>query len=333
MGMGTVILRRLLTLIPMMFLVSIGLFAISLQLNPDKAAHIRAGGADNASLEIIESIKRELHLDKPIHERYGRWLFDIVRGDLGESLTRPIPVDTPDGGTEFRGRSVATEIRDAVPRTLSIAMVGVVFGVTVGVTVGLIGGLRPGSLLDRFSVLSTTAGIAMPSFWLIMLLIIAFSVNRDWLPATGYEPLETGVWNWLSRILLPGISVGVAMAAVTARQLRSALMDVMGAAYIRTAWAKGGSSARVVVRHALKNAANAPLTVMGNQFAHLLSGTIVIESLVGIRGLGWLVVTAVRSNDITMIQGLVLFFVVVTVAINLVIDLLYSYLNPKVRVG
>ena len=333
MGMGTVILRRLLTLIPMMLLVSIGLFAISLQLNPDKAAHIRAGGAENASLEIIESIKRDLHLDKPIHERYGRWLFDVVRGDLGESLTRPIPVDSPDGGTEFRGRSVVTEIRDAVPRTLSIAMVGVVFGITVGVTVGLIGGLRPGSLLDRFSVLSTTAGIAMPSFWLIMLLIIAFSVNRDWLPATGYEPLETGVWNWLSRILLPGISVGVAMAAVTARQLRAALMDVMGAAYIRTAWAKGGSSARVVMRHALKNAANAPLTVMGNQFAHLLSGTIVIESLVGIRGLGWLVVTSVRSNDITMIQGLVLFFVVVTVAINLVIDLLYSYLNPKVRVG
>lgn len=333
MGMGTVILRRLLTLIPLMFLVSIGLFAISLQLNPDKAAHIRAGGAENASLEIIESIRRELHLDKPIHERYGRWLYDVVQLDLGESLTRPIPVDTPDGRTEFRGRSVATEIRNALPRTLSIAMVGVVFGVTVGVTVGLIGGLRPGSLLDRFSVLGTTAGIAMPSFWLIMLLIIAFSVNRDWLPATGYEPLETGVWSWLSRILLPGISVGVAMAAVTARQLRAALMDVMGAAYIRTAWAKGGSSARVVVRHALKNAANAPLTVMGNQFAHLLSGTIVIESLVGIRGLGWLVVTAVRSNDITMIQGLVLFFVVVTVAINLVIDLLYSYLNPKVRVS
>ena len=171
----------------------------------------------------------------------------------------------------------------------------------------------------------------MPSFWLIMLLILAFSVNNGWLPATGYEPIESGIWNWLSHILLPGISVGTGMAAVTARQLRASLMDVMGAPYIRTAWAKGGSSARIVVRHALKNAANAPLTTLGNQFAHLIGGTIVIEKLVGIQGIGLLAVTSVRNNDITMIQGLVLFFVVVTVAINLLIDILYGYLNPKVR--
>jgi peptide/nickel transport system permease protein len=315
----------------MFFLVSLGLFAISLQLNPDKAAYLRAGGADNASLESIERIKEELHLNDPIHVRYGRWLADVVRLDFGESLTRAIPVDTPDGGTEFRGRSVSTEVGKALPRSLSITMVGFVFGVSIGVIVGLIGGLRPGSLLDRFSVLFTTAGIAMPSFWLIMLLILAFSVNNGWLPATGYEPMEAGIWNWLSHILLPGISVGTGMAAVTARQLRASLMDVMGAPYIRTAWAKGGSSARVVVRHALKNAANAPLTTLGNQFAHLIGGTIVIEKLVGIQGIGLLAVTSVRNNDITMIQGLVLFFVVVTVAINLLIDILYSYLNPKVR--
>lgn len=329
--MGTVVLRRLLSLIPMLLLVSIALFAISLQLDPDKAARIRAGGADGATAEIIDSIKKELHLDDPVHVRYGRWITDVVHFDLGESLTRPIPVDSPDGGTVFVGRSVTTEIKRALPRTLSIAMVGMIFGITVGITVGLIGGLRPGSLLDRFSVFFTTAGIAMPSFWLIMLLIMAFSVNRDWLPAVGYEPISSGLWEWFSHILLPGISVGVGMAAVTARQLRASLMDVMGAAYIRTAWAKGSGTKRVVLRHALKNAANAPLTTMGNQFAHLIGGTIVIEELVGINGIGHLAVTAVRSNDITMIQGLVLFFVVVTVAINLVIDLTYSYLNPKVR--
>lgn len=330
--MGTVIIKRLLSLIPMFLLVSIGLFLISLQLNPDKAASIRAGGPNAVSPEVVESVRHELHLDDPAYVRYGRWLADAARLDLGRSLTRPIPVDDPNGGTKFVGRKVTTEIGQALPRTLSIVGVGLVFGVGAGILVGIVGGLRPGSLIDRLGVVLTTLGIAVPSFWLIMLLILWFSVHRHLLPATGYVPISDGVWPWLSHILLPGIAVGTILAAVLARQLRSALVDVMGAGYIRTAWAKGASAMRVVVRHALKNAANAPLTVVGNQVAHLIGGTIVIETLVGVQGIGQLVVNAVRSNDITMLQGLVLFFVVLTVVINLVIDLLYTYLNPKIRV-
>ncbi len=330
--MGTVIVRRLLSLIPLLFLVSIGLFAISLQLNPDKAAQIRAGGADAASTEVVERLRQELHLDEPVYQRYISWLTDVAHGDLGDSLVRTESVTLDDGTTAVQGRPVAREIATALPRTLSIAVVGIVFGLVVGTAVGLAGGLRPGSILDRLSVLVTTVGIAIPSYWLIMLLIIFFSINRDLLPATGYVPMSDGFWPWLSHVLLPGIAVGMAVAAITARQLRASLMDVMGTAYIRTAWAKGSGSARVVRRHALKNAAGAPLTTFGNLVAHLIGGTIVIETLVGIQGLGQLTVNAVRANDIIMIQGIVLFFVVVTVLINLVIDIAYVYLNPKVRI-
>jgi peptide/nickel transport system permease protein len=330
--MATVVLRRLLALVPLFFGLSIGLFAISLQLNPDKAATIRAGGTSAASTDVIESVREELNLDDPVVVRYLRWLGDAVTFDLGESLTTVEAVDTEDGTTELRGVKVTSEIARALPRTLSIVLVGVVFGSVAGITVGLIGGLRPGSILDRISVLLTTAGVAVPSFWLLMLLIVWFAVDRNWLPATGYTPISSGVWPWLRQLIIPGVAVGTPFAAVTARQLRASLMDAMGNAYIRTAWAKGGSTTRVVARHALRNAAIAPLTVTGNQLAHMIGGTIVIESLVGIQGVGSLVVSAVRANDITMIQGFVLFFAFVTVLINLVIDLLHSYLNPKVRI-
>lgn len=329
--MGPVILRRLLSLLPLLLFVSIALFGLSLQLNPDKAAAARAGGVNASSIDQIERIKEEMGLNDPIYVRYGRWIGNAVQLDLGESLVKTKPFELDNGDIVIRGRSVTHEIVVALPRTLSIAAVGLVFGIVLGVSVGLIGGLRPGSITDRVSVLFTTLGIAVPSYWLIMLLIIFFSIDHNWLPATGYERLSSGWWPWLSHVLLPGIAVGTAVAAITARQLRASLMDVMGAAYIRTAWAKGNSSRQVITRHALKNSLSAPLTTFGTMFAHMIGGTIVIESLIGIQGIGLLTVNAVRANDIIMLQGIVLFFVVVTVAVNLVIDLVYLYANPRVR--
>jgi len=330
---GPVILRRLLSLLPLLLFVSIALFGLSLQLDPDKAAAARAGGAEATSVEQIERIKEELGLNDPIYVRYGRWIGNAIQLDLGESLVRVQPVTLDNGDVVIKGRSVTREIGLVLPRTLSIAAVGLVFGLVVGVSVGLVGGLQPGSITDRVSVLFTTLGIAVPSFWLIMLLIIFFSIDHSWLPATGYEQMSSGWWEWLSHVLLPGIAVGTGVAAITARQLRASLMDVMGAAYIRTAWAKGNSSRQVITRHALKNSLSAPLTTFGTMFAHMLGGTIVIESLVGIQGIGLLTVNAVRANDIVMLQGIVLFFVVVTVALNLIVDLVYLYANPRVRLS
>ena len=331
--MGPVILRRLLSLIPLLFFVSVVLFAMSLQLDPAKAAQTRAGGINASSVEVIERVQEELGLNDPILVRYGRWLGDAARLDLGESLVRTESVQLDSGETVTRGRSVKHEIAVALPRTVSIALVGLVFGLAVGASVGLIGGLRPGSIWDRLSVMFATMGIAMPSYWLIMLLIIYFSINQGWLPATGYVPRSEGWWMWLSHVLLPGIAVGTGVAAITARQLRASLMDVMGSAYIRTAWAKGSSRRKVVTGHALKNAISAPLTTFGTMFAHMLGGTVVIESLIGIQGIGLLTVNAVRANDIIMLQGIVLFFVVVTVAVNLVVDLVYLYANPRIRLS
>jgi len=331
--MGALLLRRLLSLIPLLLLVSIGIFALSYQLDPERAARARAG-ADEATFEDIERFKEELGLNDPFLVRYANWVVDAARLDLGESL---INLETVEGGEpgaamQVQGKGVVSEIRRVLPRTISVAVVSMVFALLIGIPTGIISGLRPGSIADRISVVIATAGIAMPSFWVAMLLISLLAVRLDWLPAIGYAPLSEGLWAWLQHLIMPGIALGTLLAAAIARQLRASLMDVMGTSYIRTAWSKGLTSRMVVVNHALKNAAVAPVTIISLQFGTLLGGSVVIEALFSIEGLGQLMIAAVQSNDVPVIQGVVVFFVLVTTTINILIDIAYSLLNPKVRI-
>lgn len=332
--MGALLVRRLLSLMPLLFIVSIGVFALSYQLDPAKAARARAG-SEEATLEDIERFKEELGLNDPFLVRYKDWVLDVARGDLGESLVVLETVGGTQGSAglmEVKGRDVTGEIRRVLPRTISIAVVSMMFALLIGIPTGVVGGLKPGSIADRVSVVLATVGIAMPSFWVAMLLISWFAVQLDWLPAVGYAPLSDGLWSWLEHLLMPGIALGTLLASAIARQLRASLMDVMGSSYIRTAWAKGLTSRRVVVGHALKNAATAPVTIISLQFGTLLGGSVIIEQLFSIEGLGKLMIGAIRSNDVPVIQGVVVFFVLVTTVINLVIDIAYSLLNPKVRI-
>jgi peptide/nickel transport system permease protein len=286
---GALLVRRLLSLVPLLVLVSIGVFALSYQLDPE------SGG----------------------------------RRIIKKSVDR---ADSTAAGMDVRGKDVIGEIRRVLPRTISIAAVSMLFALIIGIPTGIVGGLRPGSLADRLSVVLATAGIAMPSFWVAMLLISWLAVSWDLLPAVGYAQLSDGLWEWFKHLIMPGIALGTLLAAAIARQLRASLMDVMGSSYIRTAWAKGLTPRRVVVGHALKNAATAPVTIISLQFGTLLGGSVIIESIFSIEGLGQLMITAIRSNDIPMIQGVVVFFVLVTTVINLLIDISYSMLNPKVRI-
>jgi peptide/nickel transport system permease protein len=328
--MTAIVARRLLFLIPTLFLVSLAVFALSIPMDPEQAARVRAGGAEAQSQEQIDRIAEDLGLNDPFLVRYGRWVSDAVRLDLGNSFVKTRTVQGDDG-LETVGVSVTDEIGRVAPRTLSVAGAGLVVGLVIGISVGVASGLRPGSLVDRLTVGATTLGIAMPSFWVAMLLVSWLAIGLGWLPAVSYVPPSAGIGEWLRHLILPGFGLGLFLAAVLARQLRAAVIDVMGSPYIRTAWAKGGTSKRVVVIHALKNAAIPPVTILGLQIASLLSGTVVIEEIFGIEGLGTLTIQAVKASDLPILQGVILLFVVVNVLLNLIVDIVYGFLNPRMR--
>jgi peptide/nickel transport system permease protein len=311
------IVRRLLSLIPLMFVVSLGIYALTDLQGTDKAARVAAKDQE-APPEVIEQVKERLGLDRPFLVRYGDWLGDVARLDLGDSYA------TED--------SVWGEFKRLFPVSLSMVGVALVFGLGIGVPLGIIGGLRPGTVSDRVATAVATLGIALPSFFVATLLITPLTIDHHWLPPIGYERLSNGFWPWLRHLLLPGFTLGMLIAALQARQIRAALIDVMASAYVRTAWAKGATPQRVVLKHALKNAVAPALTVLALQFTTLLGGVVVLEQLFSIEGLGKRMLQATFSNDMPLVQGFVLMYVVITVLANLAVDIAYGLLNPKVRI-
>ncbi len=314
--MGAYIARRLLGLIPLLLLISFAVFALVLAVPGDPARTI-AGGLD-ASESRVEEIREELGLDDGLVEQYLRWLGDVVSGDLGTSL--------------FNGRTVASELAARFPVTLSLALGAVVFAAAVGIPLGILAGTRPGSLLDRVLSIGTSLGIALPDFFLATAMVVLFAVNRDLLPSIGYVDLAENPLEWVRHLVMPWIALGVASAASLARQVRGSMIEVLDADYIRTARAKGLGERRVLGRHALKNALTPAMTVLGLQFAYLLGGTFIIESIFALPGIGTYMLAAITSRDLPVIQGVVLLVAIIFVFTNLVVDILYGVLNPKVRV-
>jgi len=312
----TFILRRIVALIPLLFIVSIIVFGLVL-LVPGDAATKLAGGED-ASPQQIEQVRQELGLDRPFLTQYVDWLKGAVTLDLGDSL--------------YSHQPVASEIRDRVPVTLQIAGGALVFGLLFGIPLGMISGMRPRGIGDRGVVAITSLAIAIPSFWLALILILQFAVYRNVLPSRGFVKFSESPTEWFQHLLLPWITLGTLTAATIARQLRGALADTMSSDHIRTSKSVGLPSTKVVGKHALKNSSAPVLTVVGLQVAYLLGGTVVVENIFGIAGLGTYVLTAVQQNDLPAIQGSVLFIAVLTVLVNLVVDISYAILNPKVRV-
>jgi peptide/nickel transport system permease protein len=310
----TFVVRRLLALVPLLLIVSFLVFALVLLLgNP--AIEI-AGGTDATPARVAE-VRRELDLDEPFFQRYASWLNDVVHGDLGNSLFTDVPV--------------STEIRDRFPVTFSMALGAVVLSLLIGVPLGIAAGMRPGSWVDRIATVGSSFGIAMPDFWLAIILVIVFAVNLAWLPSIGYVSFSESPYEWARHLLLPWIALGLGGAAVLMRQLRGALADVLDQDYIRTARANGLRTRSVVGKHALKNAAIPATTVLGIQIAYLLGGTFIMERIFAINGLGQYALNGVVKKDLPVIQGVVLVFALTFVLMNLLVDVVYALLNPKVR--
>jgi peptide/nickel transport system permease protein len=309
--------RRLLALIPLLFVITFVVFAMTLLVPGDPAIQI-AGGL-NAEPEDVARVRHELHFDEPTIVRYGYWLRDAVRGDLGQSY--------------LHNTEVAEEIRRRFPVTLSMALGALVLTIVLGVPAGIIAGTKPGSVRDRATTLGSSVGIAMPDFWVAMVLVVWFAVRLNWVPSQGYVAPAESVTEWARHLVLPWLAMGLAGAASFARQLRGALIDALEQDYVRTAYAKGAARPRVVLKHALKNASFIPVTVLGLQFAYMLGGTVVLENLFSLSGVGRYFFQALIEKDIPVIQGVTLFVAVTFVVINLVIDVAYGYLNPKVRLS
>ncbi|MFV0256872.1 MAG: ABC transporter permease [Acidimicrobiales bacterium] len=306
--------QRLLALIPLLFLVSLVVFLLVTIIPGDPAVTL---AGENATEARIAEIRDNLGLNDSLVTQYTNWMGNLFQGDLGQSL--------------FSSRNVTDVITERAPATISLTLGAIVFAVLIGVPAGLIAGSRPGGAVDRALMVFATSGVALPSYVLAVLLILVFAQWNPWFPATPVTPLSDGFGPWLRSITLPSIALGTNGAALISRQLRSSLIDVYQQDYIRTARAKGMRPRIVLMKHAVKNAAIPTVTVLGLQIAALLGGTVVIETLFGISGLGQLAYLSVTQKDIPVIQGIVMVMALAVVVVNLLVDLLYLYLNPRVR--
>ncbi|MFS3127026.1 ABC transporter permease [Nocardioides sp. Bht2] len=306
--------KRLLMLVPVAILVSIATFALLLAVPGDPAAEIAGPNATEAQIALV---RERLGLDQSILQQYLSWLGGVVQGDFGTSLSSVRPV------TEM--------VVERLPVTLSLAFVALLLGTVFGVLLGTIAAFHKGRLLDRFLTIFASLGIATPNYWLGLLLILAFSLTLGWFPSAQYVPIEEGVMEWGRHLVLPGLALGAAFVAETTRQVRSAVLEVKDLPYITTAKAQGMLPRAVIGKYIAKNAAVPVLTVIGLQFTRILSGTVLIEQIFGLPGIGTLMISAVLGRDMPVVQGVMFGAVMVAVLMNLLVDLSYAALNPKVR--
>jgi len=270
--------------------------------------------------EAAEAIRVKLGLDEPFHIQYLRWFGNMLTGDLGGSIAT--------------GETVVDIITTGLPKTLSLATLSFLIATAIAVPAGIVAALRRNTVFDYVASVVAFIGVSMPSFWFGILLILIFAVQLRWLPAIGYaDPMEDGVVAWLERLILPSLAIGAAYSAILMRFVRAGLLEVLSSDYVRTARAKGVREHAVVLRHAMRNALIPVVTVMGIQLALLLSGTVVVETVFSIRGIGRILVAAIFDRDYPIVQGVILLIAVIFVMANLLVDIVYTFLDPRIRYG
>ena len=314
--MGRYIIRRLLSAIPVLFLVTLISFLIMKLVPGDPALVI--GGLQATPAEI-EHIRRQLGLDQPFHVQVLSWYGRLLQGDLGDSF--------------LLGRSVTQAILERLPVTLSISFYALVLTLLLALVSGVLAALRQNTWVDQFFMTFALIGVSLPNFWLGLMLIILFAVQLQWLPSGGYVPLTENPAGWLAGATLPAISLALFQVGLLARITRSTMLEVLRQDYIRTARAKGMPPWVVVGKHAFKNVMIPVITVIGIIFALLLGGSIVIETVYSIPGVGRLVGSAILRRDYPVIQGSLLFIAGMLLFVNLLVDILYAYFDPRVRYG
>jgi len=306
--------RRLGATIVVMAVVAFVVFLL-LYLTPGDPAAILAG--DAATSQDIANIREALGLNAPFHVRFGEWVWRLLHGDLGISIFTKLPV------TQLIGQRVGP--------TLSLTLCTLFISVLVAVPLGVLAAARAGRWIDRAVMGFSVAGFSVPVFVLAYMLIYVFSIELEWLPVQGYQPMSAGLWEWASHLILPSIALGTVYIALIARMTRAAMLDVLAQDYVRTAQAKGLAPRAVLLGHALKNAAVPIATVIGIGVALLIGGAIVTETVFALPGIGRLTVDAILRRDYPVIQGVVLMFSAAYVLINLAVDLSYMFFDPRIR--
>jgi peptide/nickel transport system permease protein len=308
------IIRRLLSTLIVLAIVGIFVFLL-LRLSPGDPAAIIAG--DNATSDQIAQMRQRLGLDDPLIVQFGSWAWRILHGDLGISI--------------FSNAPVIELMRQRMEPTISLALTTLVIAVSIAIVSGVFAAARAGSLGDRAVMAFAVMGFSVPVFVVGYLLVYVFSINLRWLPVQGYKPIADGFWEWLRHLILPSIALGLSYVALIARITRASMLDVLAEDYMRTARAKGVGRSSMLMKHALKNAAVPIVTIIGIGVALLISGVVITETVFNIPGIGRLTVDAISKRDYPIIQGVILVFAGVYVLINLMVDLTYTILDPRIR--
>ncbi len=312
--MGAYILRRIIATIPVMGIVAVVVF-LMLRLTPGDPAAVIAG--DNASPQDIESIRISLGLDRPIVFQFLSWLGGILTGDFGQSF--------------FFKKKVSELVLDRVEPTLSLALMTMIIAIAVAVPLGIVAAAKRGSALDRIVMGFSVLGFSVPVFVIGYAIDYLFAIQLGWFPVQGYQRLADGFGGFIWRLTLPSVTLAIVYIALIARMTRTSLLEVLGEDYIRTARAHGLGRTAVLVKHALPNAAVPIVTVIGLGIAVLIGGVVVTESVFAIPGLGRLTVDAVLARDYPTVQAVILLFSVIYVLVNLLIDIAYTALDPRIR--
>ncbi|GGG15040.1 ABC transporter permease [Paenibacillus abyssi] len=310
------ILQRLISLIPVLLFVAVVVFFI-IHLTPGDPAAVMLGA--DASPAEVEALRQELGLDRPIIQQFFSWFGGLFTGDLGTSIFLKAPV--------------FELFVDHLGPTLSLSVLAQGFAMLIAIPMGIVAAKRRGTVIDQTFMVVSLLGISLPGFLLALLLSLIFAVQLGWLPAAGYRAMDTGLWQHFKYLIMPAAALGFIQASLIARMTRSSMLDVLSMNYIKTARAKGVKDIVIVYKHALRNAFIPILTVIGQTFGNLIAGTVVIESVFSIPGVGQLLVQSIISRDYAVLQGVVLLIAASYVLINLIVDLLYGVVDPRVRLS
>jgi peptide/nickel transport system permease protein len=308
------LVKRILATVPVMMVVAIFVFSL-LRLTPGDPAAIIAG--DYANPKDVVQIRQKLGLDEPLYLQFGIWMSQLLRGDLGTSI--------------FSGLPVTQLITQRLEPTLALTMFTLIIAIGLAIPLGTLAAYHVGTWIDRGVMIFPVLGFSLPVFWLGFILIYAFAMQLSILPVQGYVHLSQGLLPFLKHLILPALTLGLVYTALIARMTRASMLEVLQEDYIRTAYAKGARSWSIVVRHALKNAALPVVTIIGVGFALLIGGAVVTESVYALPGLGRLTVDAILHRDYPVIQGMILVVSAMYVMVNLLIDLAYAFLDPRIR--
>jgi peptide/nickel transport system permease protein len=312
--MLTYVIRRILATIPVVVVVALFVFSL-LFIAPGDPAAVIAG--EQATPEQVERIRQNLGLDRPFLVQFSDWSWRLLHADLGRSIFTNLPV--------------TTMIAQRVEPTLSLMLVTLVFSIIVAVPIGVLAAWKVGSLIDRAVMGFAVFGFSVPVFVVGYLLAYVFALELEWLPVQGYTPIARGFWPWLENLILPSIALGCAYIALIARITRASMLEVLQQDYIRTARAKGLRERQVVMKHGVRSAVTPIVTILGIDLGVLLGGAILTETVFNIPGIGRLAYTAITRGDMPTIQGTVIFAAFFIIVLNLIVDIAYSFLDPRVR--